>query len=142
MSNHVDGSEEIEIYHMILKSEWDAQSGDKVDYAPSSFATEGFLHLSRKSQVTRVANTFFQKILGTDMVLQLLCVDPRLFGEELRWEAPIHPTNYDVDVERLEKIPVDLSFPHLYKPLPKSSITRILPLRVIDGRFELPAELA
>ena len=139
MSETPPDVDEPEIYHLISKSAWEAREAELVEYAPASFEAEGFIHLSRASQMVRVANLFYAHLINAQDgdALLALCVDPVTITDRLRWEHPIHPAGQEASPEI-----VGGSFPHLYRKLPLNAITRVLPMRIHDLKFELPSELS
>jgi diaminopimelate epimerase len=108
------------IVHIARQAEWQ-QARDVGEYAPSSLAREGFIHLSRPEQAHLPANALYSG--QRDLVL--LWVDPTWLRAELRYEAPE---------------PGALEFPHLYGSLNLDAVvaeTRLEPWE--RGAFTLPA---
>jgi uncharacterized protein (DUF952 family) len=107
------------IYHIAPAAEVEraARSGK---YAPSSFATEGFIHCCYGSQVNALANRMFHGQAN----LLLLEIDPA------RLRAP-------VIAERSSE--GDEPFPHIHGELPMAAVLAIRELRCSpDGGFDMP----
>ena len=122
----------MKIYHISTQEDWEAaeQSGA---FTAESLESEGFIHMSKANQVTRVAN----KIYTGREDLILLVVEPEKLDAELKWEAPVHPNpDNPVDVSEAEQ------FPHIYGLLNLDAVegTIVFPCND-DGTFSLPAEL-
>lgn len=92
------------IYHITTTADWTAQR-DSPAYEAASLATEGFIHLSEKEQVTGVLERYYRHVPG----LLLLHVDPDKLTAELRYEAA---TNNE-------------QFPHLYGPLNRDAVVNV-----------------
>ena len=93
------------IYHVILKSKWEAalQQGF---YEADSLTSEGFIHLSTKEQVAGVLQRYYQ---GQNDLL-LLQVDETKLTAELKYE--LAPS-------------VNELFPHLFGRLNIDAVTGI-----------------
>jgi uncharacterized protein (DUF952 family) len=120
------------IYHMAHRDAWQAARADGA-YSPPSLADEGFIHLSTRDQIVRVANAIYTGTTG----LILLCVDPDQLTAELKWEAPIHPNPDD-------PVPTDDAelFPHLYGTLNVDAVDAVVAFPpMADGHFTLPPDL-
>ena len=108
------------VFHIISKSDW-ANAKDEVDYSPASFASEGFIHLSQKSQILRPANLLYNG--EDDLLLLVLAVDE--LGPELRYEPGSHGESE--------------LFPHLYGELNVSAVVDVVEFPCqADGSFVLP----
>lgn len=110
------------IYHMTPQAAWDAQR-NQVNFAPASLVEEGFIHCTAEPEkLLQVANHFYQAIPGPFIIV---CIAPERLDAELRWEmADGH------------------CFPHIYGPLNRVAVERVLPFsRQPDNRFSLPEEL-
>ena len=109
------------IFHIAERPFWEAAqlSGD---YRAISLDSEGFIHLSTKSQFVATANRYY--VARDDLLL--LEVDETLL-DDLRYEAS---TN-------------DELFPHLYGSIKVESVIRThMFVPSVDGTFTLPASLA
>jgi uncharacterized protein (DUF952 family) len=104
------------LFHLVDREAW-ALSAAAVSYAPSSLATEGFIHLSTEVQLLRTAERFYTG--REDLVV--------LSIEEARLAVPV----------RYEPVHGD-SFPHLYGALPREVVVAVTPLRLVNGRFVFP----
>lgn len=108
------------IYHITEAARWDAARRQGV-YWPAAFGSDGFIHCSTAAQVVGVANNLYRGQAG----LVLLVIDAA------RVDAP-------VVYEDLYGAGVD--FPHIYGPLPASTVLTALPFTPNeDGCFTLPA---
>ncbi|MFZ1996163.1 MAG: DUF952 domain-containing protein [Solirubrobacteraceae bacterium] len=105
---------------MTTRAEWEAApwSGQ---YVAAGYEAEGFIHLSDPEQVARVANARFAG--AQDLVL--LCVAVNRLASPLRYE-PGDPAS-------------DERFPHLYGPLNRDAVVRVLPLVEGPAGYALPA---
>jgi uncharacterized protein (DUF952 family) len=106
------------IYHVTTEDEWN-RNKDKDYYIPDRFQSDNFIHASTSLQVKRIANTIYKKF---DQVLLLLIDDEK-----------------EKDFIKLENLEGGSElFPHIYHPLPKSSIIEIQRIKKnAEGLFEL-----
>ena len=100
-------------YHLALAEFWPPEPGQQ--YERSSIAAslheEGFIHLSRASQVRHVADKFYK---GRHDVV-MLTIDPELLDSPVKFESsPDH----------------ELPFPHLFGPLPLRAVIHTDAVRV------------
>jgi len=111
------------LFHIIDASSWNAAQ-QCTQYAPPSFAVEGFIHLSHRDQILRPANLLYH---GREDLL-LLVIDESLVDAEVVMEPGSHGETE--------------LFPHLYGALNLDSLDRVIefPCKE-DGSFLLPAEL-
>ncbi|MDP5183116.1 GNAT family N-acetyltransferase [Blastococcus sp. BMG 814] len=106
------------LLHLVEPAAWRAAlSAGSIAPAP-----EGFVHLSAPGQVHLPA----QRLFPGRRDLALLVIDPARLPDPVRWE-PGHPDD-----------PAGSRFPHLYGPLPTSSVVAVLPYRP-PTPAELPA---
>lgn len=112
------------LFHIVSRSDW-AQAQQLGRYEPSGFAAEGFIHLSKKSQILRPANLLYH---GRDDLL-LLVIETSMLGSAVVFEPGSHGE--------------DELFPHLYSRLGLDTVigTVDFPCRQ-DGSFELPAQIS
>lgn len=104
------------IYHIAYREDWKRALVDGV-YRADSLDSQGFIHMSKGSQVDDVANSLFR---GEENLL-LLYVDYEKVKDKVRWEGK---RDYGED------------FPHLYGSLPLSAVVRIEEFKPnTDGRF-------
>ncbi len=102
------------IYHIAVKSEWDAQASSPT-YAPARYASEGFIHCSEMHQLEPVANRHFN---GSTNLLVLELMPTKLDAE----------TKYEQGGEE--------RYPHIYGPINKSAIVRTIRVKSRpDGTF-------
>ncbi len=116
-----DADEQV-IYHMAPRAMWEAQR-DQSHFAPPSLTVEGFIHCTAEPEkLLQVANRFYREMPGPFIIV---CIAPQRLDAALRWElADGH------------------SFPHIYGPLNREAVNRILPFpRQADHSFSLPSEL-
>ena len=112
-----------ELVHLCTTDEW-AQAKRVGERRPPSLATDGFIHLSAPEQVHLPANRLFAG--RTDILL--LRLNAAQLDAPVRWEPGVATD------------PEAMMFPHLYGPLPLSSVISVTPyLPAEDGTF---AELA
>lgn len=105
------------ILHITTASAWAAALRDGI-YRTPTLDDEGFVHLSKPSQVVAVANFLCRG--RTNLVL--LCIDPDRLTAELRYEA----------------LTTGEPFPHLYGPLnlgPLSGLFLFRPARTAPFSF-------
>ncbi len=103
------------LYHL---TPWPCRS--ETALIPDSLTKEGFVHLSSAAQVPRTARRWF----AAESTLGLLVLDPSGWGEALRWEDLYGHGE---------------AFPHLYGPIPDSSVVAILRLAQDQaGEFPWP----
>lgn len=120
------------IYHISNAATWSNSQAQGFHTAPS-LESEGFIHLSKKEQVLRVANRIYTGQTG----LILLCVDTEKVQAELKYEAPVHP-----DPNKPVPVSEDELFPHIYGKLNLEAVVRIVNFPCeSDGSFRLPATL-
>lgn len=113
------------LYHITSKTAWE-QAQEAGFYRADSLETEGFIHCSKLAQVLWVADAFYRGQAG----LVLLCIDPT------RVEAEIH-------YERVEAVPIENNFPHLYGALNLDSVVKVVNFEPdTEGQFQLPPEIA
>jgi ribosomal-protein-serine acetyltransferase len=118
------------IYHITSEVEWRVAKREGQYVAPS-LQTEGFIHLSKLKQVTKVANGFY----AGQKNLVLLCVDPKRLQVPLKFEPPA--ANIHADHEEEGEV-----FPHLYGPLDSQAVIRVFEFPANgDGNFPLPVNL-
>jgi ribosomal-protein-serine acetyltransferase len=117
------------IYHITTGDEWAAaqRSGS---YRALSLETQGFIHLSTREQITRVADAIY----GGQVGLVLLCIDPTRLRAELKYEPPdvtIPAEHYDGEL-----------FPHIYGAINHDAVVRVVDFAPgEDGLFSLPEGL-
>lgn len=112
------------VFHIISSTNW-AEAQELGRYTPDRFDIEGFIHLSKKSQILRPANLFYQG----QQDLSLLVVDVASLEAELIYEAGSHGETE--------------LFPHLYGQLNLDAVTNVIEFPCEpDGSFVLPPELS
>ncbi len=108
------------LFHIIASDAW-AEAEERGEYRPPSLQTDGFIHLSAKSQILRPANLLYSGRRD----LQLLVIDPDTLTSKVIFEPGSHGESED--------------FPHLYGPLNLDAVTSVLAFACRDdGTFELP----
>lgn len=93
------------IYHLAERSDWAAAADE---YRAQSLDYEGFLHCSTADQLAAVAARHFPN--RNDLIL--LTIDPEPLGDSVVFE---------------DKHGLGEDFPHIYGPLPASSVTATAP---------------
>ena len=88
------------LYHIALRDEW-LEAGEH--YVPGGYANEGFIHLSKASQVEATAGRYYAN--RTDIVV--LRIDANALTDEVVEENLLGGTEL---------------FPHLYGPCPRSAV--------------------
>ncbi len=113
------------LYHLTTPHDWErAERGGS--YVAPSLAAQGFIHLSRPSQLLLAADTHYRG--RADLVVLVLEQD-RLDPSALVFEAGSPPNQH-------------LVFPHLYSPLALSAVRAVVPFPCDpDGSFRWPAAL-
>jgi len=107
------------VLHATTAGEWSA-ARDGTHYRPAAFAEEGFTHCSTALQIGPVLNARFRG--RDDIVLLVITVADQAEGAVV-WE----------NLEGGEQL-----FPHIYGPLPTSTVTAVLTVpQLTDGRFHL-----
>ena len=114
------------IYHITTQGQL-AQAIKDGTYATPSLETEGFIHLSQRHQVLKVANSFYKD----QQNLVCLIVETTLLEAPLKFEPPAHPDG---------KVHADIStsemFPHLFGRLNMSAVVALAELMLDDaGNF-------
>lgn len=111
------------IFHICRRDEWDAARGAGRYDGSSQDAADGFIHFSTAEQV--VASAAKHRAGQTGLVLVEVTADA--LGSALKWEP-----------SRDGKL-----FPHLYRALPLSAVTRVVDLPLgADGRHVFPSDMA
>lgn len=109
-----------QLFHITEASTWAAAQASGL-YQAASLKTEGFIHLSEKSQVEWVAQQFYRGQSG----LLLLEIAPDLLQPELRYD----------------QVPGHGTFPHLYGPLNLDAVVKVWPFEPqADGSFRFPGQ--
>ncbi|MCT7659537.1 DUF952 domain-containing protein [Mycobacterium deserti] len=107
------------LVHMCSADDWKSALAEG-ELRPASLQESGFVHLSTPEQVHLPANRLYAG--RTDLVL--LRIEHERLSSPIRWEAGI-PADPD-----------GMVFPHLYGPLPTTSVISVTPYRPgADGRF-------
>lgn len=107
------------ILHIISRGEWETAVSHP-PYAPSSLASEGFIHCSTPEQVLLPANSLYRGRAD----LLLLCLDAARIAADVVYEDC-----YDSGIE----------FPHIYGPLNLEAVVTVIEFPCqADGSFRLP----
>ena len=110
------------VYKVVRAAEWDAARKAGVFTGSPDDERDGFIHLSRGTQLK---GTLEKHFTGEDGLL-LLALDGEELGPALKWEASRGGE----------------SFPHLYGPLKLTSLRSVAPIRRGgDGRPILPSNV-
>lgn len=110
------------IYKIIDRDEWDAARGCGRYAGSADDRRDGFIHFSTEDQVRETAAKHF----AGQSNLVLLAIDDASLDSGLKWEASRGGA----------------LFPHLFKPLPVSSVVRSWPLPLNEaGVHEFPDDL-
>jgi uncharacterized protein (DUF952 family) len=110
----------IMIYHVVTLGEWSARP--EVPYAPASLAGDGFIHCAPDEETTlAVVNAFYR--VSPRPLLALVLDEARLTAR-LDDEAadPVPPPGVGADV----------LFPHLFGPVNRDAVERVLEIRWDD----------
>ncbi|MGM0589145.1 MAG: DUF952 domain-containing protein [Bacteroidota bacterium] len=109
------------LFHLVDQSEWKAAKQSNT-YSPDSLKDEGFIHLSKGSQVEATANRLFK---GKQDLL-LLVID------KIRLAAPIKYEDTEGEGEK---------FPHLYGELNMDAVIDTIRLKPDDdGNFSIDVQ--
>ncbi|MFT6932311.1 MAG: hypothetical protein ACJAXT_001005 [Paracoccaceae bacterium] len=109
------------IYKILRADEWaDLQAIGQTAGAPIDVA-DGYIHFSTAEQAAETAAKHFTDVEG----LELLAYNIEILGQDLEWEASRG----------------DDLFPHLYAPLRRSQMSWHVPLPLVDGVHQFPADL-
>ena len=106
------------IYHITNQAQL-AQAIQEGTYVTPSLEAEGFIHLSQRHQVLKVANSFYK---GQENLVCLI-VDTSLLEAPLKFEPPAHP-----DGKVHTDIPESEMFPHLFGRLNMSAVIAVAEL--------------
>ncbi|MFE2047667.1 DUF952 domain-containing protein [Streptomyces sp. NPDC059459] len=109
------------IYHVVPLADWTADPGRP--YAPASLAEDGFVHCSPDEETTlAVVNAFYR---GAPRPLLALALDERRLTARCVWEAadPTPPPG----------VPGGTLFPHVFGPLDREAVRRVLEVRWDDA---------
>lgn len=102
------------IFHAVSRDAWDV-SVDR-PYEPASLAEEGFVHCSPDEQTTlAVVNAFYR---DAPRPLLVLVLDEDRLTARLEWEEALP--------EPPPGVAEDVLFPHVYGPLNRDAVERIL----------------
>lgn len=120
------------IFHLAPAAYYHAQPIDQ-PYWPATFAAEGFIHCTAGTELLlEIANTFFADLAGDLLALE---INPHQLTSPLKFEPPIPPPGVPAGLA------ADVLFPHIYGPLNRTAITRIVPLRRDPAnRWQFPVE--
>lgn len=110
------------IYHIATESEWEASLDDE-NYIPERYAEDEFIHCSTKDQIVRTAH----RLYSDESYIILLYIDDSNESDFIKYE------NLEGGTEL---------FPHIYRPLPKESISRVVKVgKKDDGSFDFPDDI-
>lgn len=101
------------IYHLVARSDWEASHGQD-QYSADSLTSEGFNHCSRDYE-------------------QLFAVARRLFADRTDMLALELDTDRLVSSIKEEPSGSGEIYPHIYGPINKSAVARVLVLAVGEG---------
>ncbi len=112
------------VFHVATVADWRAAEhagAYTTSTAGRTLQQEGFIHLSRDSQVAAVLARYYEDV---NEPLTVLVVDTALLAAPWQFET----------------VPgIDLSFPHLYGPLNCGAVIETRPVtRAADGRWQSP----
>ncbi|MBD0744379.1 DUF952 domain-containing protein [Streptomyces sp. CBMA152] len=104
------------IFHVVPLSDWNAAG--TAPYAPSSLASEGFVHCSGdRATALAIADAHY----GDESApLLVLSIDEAALGAEVRWEGR------------------DGAFPHVYGPIERAAVTGVVQLHRAAGKWTTP----
>jgi uncharacterized protein (DUF952 family) len=106
------------IYHLVPIDYWESQPTDR-PYTPADYASEGFIHCTRgEEQIAVVANRYYRDDQRRWLVLVL---DEQAITSEIAYEPGRD----------------GLLYPHIYGPLNREAVIKVLPMpRDPDGVFQ------
>jgi len=108
------------LFHLVPRAAWEAHlAGGSATWAPPSFASEGFVHLSFAEQLAGTLDVHFAR----HDAVWLLEVDRERVAPELRLEA-----SRDAAL-----------FPHLYRALDEGDVIASWLVERTPGGWQLPA---
>ena len=109
---------EVDPYIYLLSSKQDYMDAiEKGDFRRESLEDEGFIHATPYSQLTRLANKYYQGVLDP----HVLKIDKQLIKPKVKWE----PAKGGL-------------YPHIYGPLNSDAIVAIEPIFLNDsGEFNI-----
>lgn len=110
------------LFHILPQTSWESAKLSGL-YYPESLQHEGFIHLSKGTQIQRVANTYYR---GQSNLI-LLEINPNHLNAVLQWEPPMPPNGIPHPEKTLYESP-DQRFPHLYGPLNLEAVIAAHPL--------------
>jgi uncharacterized protein (DUF952 family) len=111
------------VYKVMSVAELTQMQSDGVFHGSPADIADGYIHLSRGSQLAATLDKHFSGVEG----LMLAAVDLSRLGDTVRWEA-----------SRGGQL-----FPHIYGPLPLEAVISVATLALTpDGAVKLPAQLA
>ncbi|KAA0943101.1 MULTISPECIES: DUF952 domain-containing protein [Streptomyces] len=105
------------IYHAVPLADWAARP--EAPYAPASLAEDGFVHCSPDEATTlAVADAFYR---DAPRPLLVLLLDEERLTARLEYEAadPVPPPG----------VAGDVLFPHLFGPIDRDAVERVLEVR-------------
>lgn len=95
------------IYHIATLEDWN-RAVATCEYFPSGYATEGFIHASKREQVNGVVSRYYQNQKG----LILLEIDESKLTSVVRYEISTAQEEY----------------PHIYGPIQRAAVVNTMPL--------------
>jgi uncharacterized protein (DUF952 family) len=108
------------VYKVMSVAELTQMQSDGVFHGSPADIADGYIHLSRGSQLAATLDKHFSGVEG----LMLAAVDLSRLGDTVRWEA-----------SRGGQL-----FPHIYGPLPLEAVISVATLALTpDGAVKLPA---
>jgi uncharacterized protein (DUF952 family) len=111
------------VFHIVGRDDW-IDAKERGRYAPDAFAADGFIHLSKKSQILHPANLFYRG--RTDLQLLVIAAD------RVRADIVYEPGSHGE--EEL--------FPHLYGQLNLDAVIDVVDFPCNeDGSFDEPKGL-
>ncbi|MGB5595434.1 MAG: DUF952 domain-containing protein [Crocosphaera sp.] len=106
------------IFHITTPKNWQKAQVTK-EYKAESLDIEGFIHCSTKSQVIKVANTFYRN--HEQLIVLKINTDKLL--PTIIWEPPIHPHPHLVN-----ELDNNQNFPHVYGIINIDAVEEIINL--------------
>lgn len=109
------------IYKIFRNVEWDTLEKQGVTQGAPIDVTDGYIHFSTAEQAQETASKHFA---GADGLI-LAAIDAQSLGSDLKWEESRGGA----------------LFPHLYRDLTLADVVWHLPLPLVDGTHQFPAEM-